>query len=123
MFLISASSPEARQCPYIGKFTVTGLNHAQNSHKPQPQQQQHKLSSLDRVRHGQDRSEQERRSRRLELDIEKRRGNNQYFIHEHYTRKLRSENLELLQDAISRSKRSTNEEKTNKFSKSKATRA
>ncbi|KAJ8668565.1 hypothetical protein QAD02_010228 [Eretmocerus hayati] len=61
------SSPEPRQCPYLGKFTVTGVNGNGIPSK--------KTSSGTRSHHGQD--------HRFELEVqEKRRGNNQYLVHE-----------------------------------------
>ncbi|XP_031785287.1 uncharacterized protein LOC100114326 isoform X1 [Nasonia vitripennis] len=64
------SSPEPRQCPYLGKFTVTGVNGA--SHAQQKSPGRNKGYKSDRVRHGQE--------RKLEFDVEKRRGNNQYLV-------------------------------------------
>ncbi|XP_011495489.1 PREDICTED: uncharacterized protein LOC105360309 [Ceratosolen solmsi marchali] len=75
------SSPEPRQCPYLGKFTVTGLNGHSQSKSPASSSRGKGYKS-ERVRHGQE--------RKLEFDIQKRRGNNQYLIHEQSQRRVRS---------------------------------
>lgn len=95
----TASSPEPRQCPYIGKFTVTTFNHASSRNSRQSGHKNHQQDDRDapipdRLRHsGQQQAstaidEQQRRgSRRLEPD--KKRGNNQYLLHEPYNRRVR----------------------------------
>ncbi|XP_014235562.1 uncharacterized protein LOC106658216 [Trichogramma pretiosum] len=75
------SSPEPRQCPYLGKFTVTSLN----GHAPKKSSGgigsgfKSYSTKNEQARHGQE--------RKLEFEIEKRRGNNQYLVHEQQARR------------------------------------
>ncbi|XP_023245780.1 uncharacterized protein LOC106640014 [Copidosoma floridanum] len=79
------SAPETRQCPYLGKFTVTGVNRNNND---EDAGRAAKGRGADRQaagdRHGQERG-------RIEFDVEKRRGSVRYFVHEQQGRRARSE--------------------------------
>ncbi|CAB0035579.1 unnamed protein product, partial [Trichogramma brassicae] len=80
-FELAPSSPEPRQCPYLGKFTVTSLN----GHAPKKSSSgvgsgfKSYSTKNEQARHGQE--------RKLEFEIEKRRGNNQYLVHEQQARR------------------------------------
>ncbi|XP_050453366.1 uncharacterized protein LOC126852525 [Cataglyphis hispanica] len=88
------SSPEPRTCPYLGKFTVTDVNRNQRNTR-ESRRGQHQQESLpirhdgEKVRHAQERNE-DRRGRKLDYEVEKRRANNEYFIHERMGRRARS---------------------------------
>ncbi|XP_015607904.1 uncharacterized protein LOC107273847 [Cephus cinctus] len=76
------SSPEPRQCPYLGKFTVTGMNRNQRNTRENRR-------IKEKVRHAQDRSD-DRYNRKIEFELEARRANNEYLIRDHRGRKARS---------------------------------
>ncbi|XP_029678796.1 uncharacterized protein LOC115244919 [Formica exsecta] len=88
------SSPEPRTCPYLGKFTVTDVNRNQRNTR-ESRRGQHQQESLpirhdgEKVRHAQERIE-DRRGRKLDYEVEKRRANNEYLIHERMGRRARS---------------------------------
>ncbi|XP_012221678.1 uncharacterized protein [Linepithema humile] len=88
------SSPEPRTCPYLGKFTVTDVNRNQRNTR-ESRRSQHQQESLiihrdgEKVRHAQERNE-DRRGRKLDYEVEKRRANNEYLIHERMGRRARS---------------------------------
>ncbi|XP_011700258.1 PREDICTED: uncharacterized protein LOC105457339 [Wasmannia auropunctata] len=91
-----ASSPEPRTCPYLGKFAVTDVNRNQrNTRESRRSQHQQQESSLpirhdgEKVRHAQERNE-DRRGRKLDYEVEKRRANNEYLVHERMGRRARS---------------------------------
>ncbi|RLU19342.1 hypothetical protein DMN91_007899 [Ooceraea biroi] len=90
-----ASSPELRTCPYLGKFTVTGVNQRNQRNTRESRRSQHPQESLptrrdgEKVRHAQERNE-DRRSRKLDYEVEKRRANNEYLVHERMGRRARS---------------------------------
>lgn len=93
-FSVAASSPEPRNCPYLGKFTVTEVNRNQRNTRESRRGQQHQESLAGRrdgekVRHAQERSE-DRRGRKLDYEVEKRRANNEYLVHERMGRRARS---------------------------------
>ncbi|KYN23408.1 hypothetical protein ALC57_04282 [Trachymyrmex cornetzi] len=89
-----ASSPESRTCPYLGKFTVTDVNRNQRNTR-ESRRSQHQQESLpirhdgEKVRHAQERNE-DRRGRKLDYEVEKRRANNEYLVHERMGRRARS---------------------------------
>lgn len=90
------SSPEPRTCPYLGKFAVTDVNRNQrNTRESRRSQHQQQESSLpirhdgEKVRHAQERNE-DRRGRKLDYEVEKRRANNEYLVHERMGRRARS---------------------------------
>ncbi|KYN03220.1 hypothetical protein ALC62_05883 [Cyphomyrmex costatus] len=89
-----ASSPEPRTCPYLGKFTVTDVNRNQRNTR-ESRRSQHQQESLpirhdgEKVRHAQERNE-DRRGRKLDYEVEKRRANNEYLVHERMGRRARS---------------------------------
>ena len=89
---ISASSPEPRTCPYLGKFTVTGVNRNQRNIRESRRNQHQEGVKRDRekVRHAQERTQEDRRGRKLDFDVEKRRANNEYLVHERMGRRARS---------------------------------
>ncbi|OAD60290.1 hypothetical protein WN48_05897 [Eufriesea mexicana] len=89
---ISASSPEPRTCPYLGKFTVTGVNRNQRNIRESRRNQHQEGVRRDRekVRHAQERTQEDRRGRKLDFDAEKRRANNEYLVHERMGRRARS---------------------------------
>lgn len=69
MFLIAASSPEPRQCPYLGKFTVTGVNKSQRNSRESQQRLRHSQS----LKFGEDYFLRQRKSRpRRTSDSDKR---------------------------------------------------
>lgn len=88
------SSPEPRTCPYLGKFTVTDVNRNQRNTR-ESRRSQHQQESLsirhdgEKVRHAQERNE-DRRGRKLDYEVEKRRVNNEYLVHERMGRRARS---------------------------------
>ncbi|KAL0119869.1 hypothetical protein PUN28_007948 [Cardiocondyla obscurior] len=88
------SSPEPRTCPYLGKFTVTDVNRNQRNTR-ESRRSQHQQESLpirhdgEKVRHAQERNE-DRRGRKLDYEVEKRRANNEYLVHERMGRRARS---------------------------------
>ncbi|KAK0087464.1 hypothetical protein PV326_005183, partial [Microctonus aethiopoides] len=83
----SASSPEPQQCPYLGKFSVTGIGHNQrNVRENQRNFGGGTFRDLERVRHGDD-----RHGRKFDFNIDKRRANNEYLLHEQSGRKIRSD--------------------------------
>ncbi|XP_043505412.1 uncharacterized protein LOC122526224 [Polistes fuscatus] len=89
------SSPELRQCPYLGKFTVTGVNHNQrNTRESRRNQHQESLTSRhdgEKVRHAQERIVEDRRGRsKIDFELEKRRANNEYLVRERMGRRARS---------------------------------
>ncbi|XP_012154325.1 uncharacterized protein LOC100877240 isoform X2 [Megachile rotundata] len=86
------SSPEPRNCPYLGKFTVTGVNRNQRNIRESRRNQHQDGVRRDRekVRHAQERSQEDRRSRKLDFEAEKRRANNEYLVHERMGRRARS---------------------------------
>lgn len=93
-FSVAASSPEPRNCPYLGKFTVTEVNRNQRNTRESRRGQQHQESLITRhdgekVRHAQERNE-DRRGRKLDYEVEKRRANNEYLVHERMGRRARS---------------------------------
>lgn len=94
MFFAVASSPEPRTCPYLGKFTVTDVNRNQRNTR-ESRRSQHQQESLpirhdgEKVRHAQERNE-DRRARKLDYEVEKRRANNEYLVHERMGRRARS---------------------------------
>ena len=94
-FEISASSPEPRTCPYLGKFTVTGVNRNQRNIR-ESRRSQHQEGAVvrrdrEKVRHAQERIQEDRRGRKLDFDVEKRRvANNEYLVHERMGRRARS---------------------------------
>ncbi|KAF3425265.1 hypothetical protein E2986_10631 [Frieseomelitta varia] len=87
-----ASSPEPRTCPYLGKFTVTGVNRNQRNIRESRRNQHQEGVKRDRekVRHAQERTQEDRRGRKLDFDVEKRRANNEYLVHERMGRRARS---------------------------------
>lgn len=89
---ISASSPEPSTCPYLGKFTVTGVNRNQRNIRESRRNQHQEGVRRDRekVRHAQERTQEDRRGRKLDFDAEKRRANNEYLVHERMGRRARS---------------------------------
>ncbi|KAL2718108.1 hypothetical protein V1478_011984 [Vespula squamosa] len=92
---VSASSPDPRQCPYLGKFTVTGVNHNQrNTRESRRNQHQESLTSRhegEKVRHAQERIVEDRRGRsKIDFELEKRRANNEYLVRERMGRRARS---------------------------------
>ncbi|XP_043272415.1 uncharacterized protein [Venturia canescens] len=85
------SSPEPRQCPYLGKFTVTDLNRNQRNTRDsrrnvQETGQIQRRRERDKVRHSED-----RRGRKLDFETETRRANNEYLVHERQGRRTRSD--------------------------------
>ncbi|EFN85767.1 hypothetical protein EAI_17511 [Harpegnathos saltator] len=91
---VAASSPEPRNCPYLGKFTVTEVNQNQRNTRESRRGQQHQESlgarrDGEKVRHAQERNE-DRRGRKLDYEVEKRRANNEYLVHERMGRRARS---------------------------------
>ncbi|XP_051163097.1 uncharacterized protein LOC127282706 [Leptopilina boulardi] len=96
------SSPEPRQCPYLGKFTVTGLNRNQRNARDGARRSHEILGTLaqEKVRHAQEKSD-DRRSRKLDFEIQKKRLNNEYFSREqqqqqqqqHLGRRVRSSRI------------------------------
>ncbi|KAG7203901.1 hypothetical protein KM043_013262 [Ampulex compressa] len=86
-----ASSPEPRTCPYLGKFTVTGVNRNQRNIRESRRGQHQEAPKRDKekVRHAQERTD-ERRGRRIDFEGEKRRANNEYLVHERMGRRARS---------------------------------
>ncbi|KAK0176739.1 hypothetical protein PV328_000846 [Microctonus aethiopoides] len=81
------SSPEPQQCPYLGKFSVTGIGHNQrNVRENQRNFGGGTFRDLERVRHGDD-----RHGRKFDFNIDKRRANNEYLLHEQSGRKIRSD--------------------------------
>ncbi|XP_066599100.1 uncharacterized protein [Prorops nasuta] len=85
------SSPEPRQCPYLGKFTVTGVNQNQRNTRDNKKGQLHQETQTSRrerekVRHGED----HRGGRKMDFEIETRRANNEYLIRERLGRRARS---------------------------------
>ncbi|XP_034946061.1 uncharacterized protein [Chelonus insularis] len=84
------SSPEPKQCPYLGKFTVTGVNRNQRNIRENrrnlPESVNEEIRDTERVRHSEDRW-----ARKLDFEGEKRRANNEYLIHERLGRKARSD--------------------------------
>lgn len=83
------SSPELRQCPYLGKFTVTGLN--RNQRNTRENRRIHEVHhDKEKVRHAQDKTGEERHGRKVDFEVETRRANNEYLIHERRGRKTRS---------------------------------
>ncbi|XP_029158816.1 uncharacterized protein LOC114931062 isoform X2 [Nylanderia fulva] len=88
------SSPEPRTCPYLGKFTVTDVNRNLRNTR-ESRRSQHQQESLpirhdgEKVRHAQERNE-DRRGRKLDYEVEKRRANNEYLVHERMGRRARS---------------------------------
>ncbi|XP_034191073.1 uncharacterized protein LOC117609183 [Osmia lignaria lignaria] len=86
------SSPEPRTCPYLGKFTVTGVNRNQRNIRESRRNQHQEAVRRDKekVRHAQERSQEDRRGRKLDFDAEKRRANNEYLVHERMGRRARS---------------------------------
>ncbi|XP_020287682.1 uncharacterized protein LOC109856623 [Pseudomyrmex gracilis] len=88
------SSPESRTCPYLGKFTVTDVNrNPRNTRENRKNQHQQESMSIrrdgEKVRHAQERNE-DRRGRKLDYEVEKRRANNEYLVHERMGRRVRS---------------------------------
>ncbi|CAK9815402.1 hypothetical protein ANTQUA_LOCUS8420 [Anthophora quadrimaculata] len=87
------SSPELRTCPYLGKFTVTGVNRNQRNIR-ESRRNQHQQDGVrrdrEKVRHAQERTQEDRRGRKLDFDVEKRRANNEYLVHERMGRRARS---------------------------------
>ncbi|XP_012539899.2 uncharacterized protein LOC105838703 [Monomorium pharaonis] len=88
------SSPEPRTCPYLGKFTVTDVNrNPRNTRESRRGQHQQESLSIrhdgEKVRHAQERNE-DRRGRKLDYEVEKRRANNEYLVHERMGRRARS---------------------------------
>ncbi|XP_023288206.1 uncharacterized protein LOC105703980 [Orussus abietinus] len=83
------SSPEPRQCPYLGKFTVTGMNKNQRSSRDNRRGPELGRKEKEKVRHAQERSE-ERHNRKLEFEVDNRRINSDYLTREHRGRKTRS---------------------------------
>lgn len=93
-FFVAASSPEPRTCPYLGKFTVTDVNRNQrNTRESRRSQHQQESPPIrhdgEKVRHAQERNE-DRRGRKLDYEVEKRRANNEYLVHERMGRRARS---------------------------------
>jgi len=94
LLFVTASSPEPRTCPYLGKFTVTDVNRNQRNTR-ESRRSQHQQESLpirhdgEKVRHAQERNE-DRRGRKLDYEVEKRRANNEYLVHERMGRRARS---------------------------------
>ncbi|CAL7952336.1 unnamed protein product [Xylocopa violacea] len=86
------SSPQLRKCPYLGKFTVTGVNRNQRNIRESRKNQHQEGVRRDRekVRHAQERTQEDRRGRKLDFDVEKRRANNEYLVHERMGRRARS---------------------------------
>ncbi|XP_053971452.1 uncharacterized protein LOC128872615 [Hylaeus volcanicus] len=86
------SSPELRTCPYLGKFTVTGVNRNQRNIRDSRRNQHQEAVRRDRekVRHAQERTQEDRRGRKLDFEAEKRRANNEYLVHERMGRRARS---------------------------------
>ncbi|XP_076238289.1 uncharacterized protein LOC143181646 [Calliopsis andreniformis] len=86
------SSPEPRTCPYLGKFTVTGVNRNQRNIRESRRNQHQESVRRDRekVRHAQERTQEDRRGRKLDFEAEKRRANNEYLVHERMGRRARS---------------------------------
>ncbi|XP_076642503.1 uncharacterized protein LOC143353226 [Halictus rubicundus] len=84
------SSPEPRTCPYLGKFTVTGVNRNQRNIRESRRNQHQEVVRRDRekVRHAQERTQE--RGRKLDFEAEKRRANNEYLVHERMGRRARS---------------------------------
>ncbi|XP_076278843.1 uncharacterized protein LOC143208348 [Lasioglossum baleicum] len=84
------SSPEPRTCPYLGKFTVTGVNRNQRNIRESRRNQHQEVARRDRekVRHAQERTQE--RGRKLDFEAEKRRANNEYLVHERMGRRARS---------------------------------
>ncbi|XP_046477928.1 uncharacterized protein [Neodiprion pinetum] len=73
------SSPEPRQCPYLGKFTVTGMN--RNQRNTRENRRIHEVHrDKEKVRHAQEKT----------FEVEARRANNDYLVHERRGRKTRS---------------------------------
>lgn len=88
---VAASSPEPRQCPYLGKFTVTDLNRNQRNTRDgrrnvQETGQIQRRRERDKVRHSED-----RRGRKLDFETETRRANNEYLVHDRQGRRTRSD--------------------------------
>lgn len=88
------SSPEPRTCPYLGKFTVTGVNRNQRNIRESRRNQQYQQEGVrrdrEKVRHAQERTQEDRRGRKLDFEAEKRRANNEYLVHERMGRRARS---------------------------------
>ncbi|XP_012265502.2 uncharacterized protein LOC105691546 [Athalia rosae] len=88
------SSPEPRQCPYLGKFTVTGLNRNQrNTRENRRAHESPHHSDKEKLRHAQEKSAttgDDRHGRKVDFEVETRRANNEYLVHERRGRKTRS---------------------------------
>lgn len=82
-FFILASSPEPRQCPYLGKFAVTEVN--RNQKMNDNNKKSNESPDETHLRHSDD-----RKSRKYDFDIDQRRVNNDYKIHEHLNRRSRT---------------------------------
>lgn len=72
----------------MGKFAVTEVNRNQKIHGENLRKVNEMATDEARLRHSDD-----RRSRKFDFDIEKRRANNDYQIHEHLNRRARSERI------------------------------
>ncbi|XP_044017662.1 uncharacterized protein LOC122858670 [Aphidius gifuensis] len=77
------SSPEPRQCPYLGKFAVTEVNRNQKINDNN--KKSNESPDETHLRHSDD-----RKSRKYDFDIDQRRVNNDYKIHEHLNRRSRT---------------------------------
>jgi len=121
LLFVAASSPEPRTCPYLGKFTVTDVNRNQRNTR-ESRKSQHQQESLlirhdgEKVRHAQERNE-DRRGRKLDYEVEKRRANNEYLVHERMGRRARSNrggnrNRKDYMEEVSSSRRSSELEET-----------
>ncbi|XP_015116298.1 uncharacterized protein LOC107040647 [Diachasma alloeum] len=86
------SSPEPRQCPYLGKFTVTGVNRNPRNIRENRRQSSDKSDEM-RVRHSDD-----RRGHKFDFDVEKKKANNEYLIHERPGRRVRSDRMSRAHD-------------------------
>ncbi|CAD6242213.1 GSCOCG00009454001-RA-CDS [Cotesia congregata] len=84
-----ASSSIPQQCPYLGKFTVTGINRNQRNTRENSKSFQKSLiiqiQPTERVRHSED-----HKYENFEIETKRRSINNKYSIRERIGRKVRS---------------------------------
>uniref|UniRef100_A0A0C9QTR0 C2orf16 protein n=1 Tax=Fopius arisanus TaxID=64838 RepID=A0A0C9QTR0_9HYME len=106
MFNVSASSPEPRQCPYLGKFTVTSVNRNQRNIREDHHTSDDKKDES-RIRHSDD-----RRGHAFDFDTGKKRANNEYLRHETSGRGVRSERTSRAHDSkvVKRTRRKSRSE-------------
>ncbi|XP_008560637.1 uncharacterized protein LOC103580598 [Microplitis demolitor] len=83
------SSSKPQQCPYLGRFTVSGIHDNQRNTRENQHTSQNslivKIQEANKVRHTEDRE-----SQKVDAETEKKRINNKYLIRERNGRKVRS---------------------------------